>query len=326
MTVSEDFTGLTSHFRGELLAHCYRMLGSVDEAEDLVQETFLRAWRSYEAFEGRSSIRTWLYRIATNVCLTAIERRARRPLPSGLGAPTDDPEAPLEAAREVPWLQPLPDALITQDRDPADVTASRAGVRLAFVAALQYLSARQRAMLILRDVLEWPAADVAELLGTTTTAVNSGLRRARAQLAQAMPVEDDLAEPADAEQRAVLERFAAAIEGADASALAELLRADAVLEMPPFLTWFAGRDAVAGFVGSQLLSAPGDLRLVPVSANGQPAFAVYRRGDRGAYHAHALQVLTLAATRIARIVAFSEVRRFTSFGLPSKYPAGPAQT
>ncbi|HEY3089680.1 MAG TPA: sigma-70 family RNA polymerase sigma factor [Jatrophihabitantaceae bacterium] len=326
MTVSEDFTGLTSRFRGELLAHCYRMLGSVDEAEDLVQETFLRAWRSYEAFEGRSSIRTWLYRIATNVCLTAIERRARRPLPSGLGAPTDDPEAPLEAAREVPWLQPLPDALITQDRDPADVTASRAGVRLAFVAALQYLSARQRAMLILRDVLEWPAADVAELLGTTTTAVNSGLRRARAQLAQAMPVEDDLAEPADAEQRAVLERFAAAIEGADASALAELLRADAVLEMPPFLTWFAGRDAVAGFVGSQLLSAPGDLRLVPVSANGQPAFAVYRRGDRGAYHAHALQVLTLAATRIVRIVAFSEVRRFTSFGLPSEYPAGPAQT
>jgi RNA polymerase sigma-70 factor (ECF subfamily) len=181
-------------------------------------------------------------------------------------------------------------------------------------------------MLILRDVLEWPAADVAELLGTTTTAVNSGLRRARAQLAQAMPVEDDLAEPADAEQRAVLERFAAAIEGADASALAELLRADAVLEMPPFLTWFAGRDAVAGFVGSQLLSAPGDLRLVPVSANGQPAFAVYRRGDRGAYHAHALQVLTLAATRIVRIVAFSEVRRFTSFGLPSEYPAGPAQT
>jgi RNA polymerase sigma-70 factor, ECF subfamily len=326
MTVSEDFTGLTSRFRGELLAHCYRMLGSVDEAEDLVQETFLRAWRSYEAFEGRSSIRTWLYRIATNVCLTAIERRARRPLPSGLGAPSDDPEAPLEAAREVPWLQPLPDALITQDRDPADVTASRAGVRLAFVAALQYLSARQRAMLILRDVLEWPAADVAELLGTTTTAVNSGLRRARAQLTRAMPVEDDLAEPADTEQRAVVERFAAAIEGADAGALAELLRTDAVLEMPPFLTWFAGRDAVAGFVGSQLLSAPGDLRLVPVSANGQPAFAVYRRGDRGTYHAHALQVLTLTATRIARIVAFTEVRRFTSFGLPSEYPAGPTQT
>ena len=200
MTVSEDFTGLTSRFRGELLAHCYRMLGSVDEAEDLVQETFLRAWRSYDAFEGRSSVRTWLYRIATNVCLTAIERRGRRPLPSGLGAPADDPQAPLEAARDVPWLQPLPDTLVNRDQDPAAVTASRAGVRLAFVAALQYLSARQRAMLILRDVLEWPAADVAELLETTTTAVNSGVRRARAQLAQAMPAEDELAEPADAEQ------------------------------------------------------------------------------------------------------------------------------
>ena len=229
MTVSEDFTGLTSRFRGELLAHCYRMLGSVDEAEDLVQETFLRAWRSYERFEGRSSVRTWLYRIATNVCLTAIERRGRRPLPSGLGGPAGDPEAPLEAASEVPWLQPLPDALVTADlEDPAAVTASRAGVRLAFVAALQYLSARQRAMLILRDVLEWPAADVAELLGTTTTAINSGLRRARTQLARVMPAEDELAEPDDAVQRAVLERFAAAIERADARAMAELLRADVV--------------------------------------------------------------------------------------------------
>ena len=324
MTVSEDFTGLTSRFRGELLAHCYRMLGSVDEAEDLVQETFLRAWRSYEGFEGRSSVRTWLYRIATNVCLTAIERRGRRPLPSGLGGPADDPEIPLEAASEVPWLQPLPDALVTADReDPAAVTASRAGVRLAFVAALQYLSARQRAMLILRDVLEWPAADVAELLGTTTTAVNSGLRRARTQLARAMPAEDELAEPDDAVQRAVLERFAAAIEHADAGAMAELLRADAVLEMPPFLTWFAGRDAVAGFIGSQLLTAPGDLRPVPVTANGQAAFAVYRRDEHGVYQAHALEVLTLTATGIARIVAFADPGRFTSFGLPPEYPACP---
>jgi len=322
MSVSEDFTGLTSRFRGELLAHCYRMLGSVDEAEDLVQETFLRAWRSYDGFEGRSSVRTWLYLIATNVCLTAIERRGRRPLPSGLGAPTDDPEAPLEAARDVTWLQPLPDTLVTQDLDPAAVAASRAGVRLAFVAALQYLSARQRAMLILRDVLEWPAADVAGLLGTTTTAVNSGLRRARAQLAQAMPVEDELTEPAEKDRRDLLERYAAAIENADAGALAELLRADAVLEMPPFLTWFAGRDVVAGFVASQLLTAPGDLRLVPVIANAQAAFAVYRRGNHGDYHAHALQVLTTNATRIARITAFADASRFSSFGLPSEYPAG----
>lgn len=323
MTVSEDFAGQASRFRGELLAHCYRLLGSADEAEDLVQETFLRAWRSYERFEGRSSVRTWLYRIATNACLTAIERRGRRPLPSGLGEAASDGEAPLEAAPEAPWLQPLPDALIAGGlADPAAAASARAGVRLAFVAALQYLSARQRAMLILRDVLEWPAADVAQLLGTTTTAVNSGVRRARAQLAQAMPAEDELAEPDDAAQQAVLERFAAAIERADAGAMAELLRADAVLEMPPFLTWFAGRDAVAQFVGSHLLTAPGDLRLVPVAANGQPAFAVYGRDQHGAYQAHAVQVLTVTAAGIARITAFTSPELFPSFGLPPEYPSG----
>src|SRR5215475_3626045 len=238
MTVSEDFTGLTEGFRGELLAFCYRMLGSAEEAEDMVQETYLRAWRSFDGFKGRSSVRTWLYRIATNVCLTAIERRGRRPLPSGLGGPADDPRAPLVAAPEVPWLQPFPGALPAGEQDdPAAVTVSRAGIRLAFVAALQYLSARQRAMLILRDVLEWPAAEVADLIGTTTTAVNSGLRRARARLSQAMPAEDKLAEPTDPELRAVLDRFASAFENADVRLLAELLRQDAVLEMPPLLTW-----------------------------------------------------------------------------------------
>jgi RNA polymerase sigma-70 factor (ECF subfamily) len=318
MARGADFADLTSRFRGELLAHCYRMLGSADDAEDLVQETFLRAWRSYAGFEGRSSVRTWLYRIATNVCLTAIERRPRRPLPTGLGQPTGDPAAPLTAAYDVPWLQPLPDALVTVDpRDPAAVTAARAGVRLAFVAALQYLSARQRAMLILRDVLEWPAADVAALLGTTTTAVNSGLRRARTQLTRAMPVEDELAEPTDPATRDVVARFAAAVERADAGALAELLRADVVLEMPPFPTWFAGRDAVTRFVGSRLLTGPGDLRLVPVTANGQPAFAVYRRDDDGVYRAHVLEVLTPTATGIARIVAFAvDANGFAAFGLP----------
>src|ERR1700731_974630 len=223
MTVSEEFTGLTGQFRGELLAHCYRMLGSAGEAEDLVQETYLRAWRSYDGFEGRSSVRTWLYRIATNACLTAIERRGRRPLPSGLGGPADDPEAPLVAGPGGAGLQPFPGApLPPEHQDPAAAAVSRAGIRLAFVAALQYLSARQRAVLILRDVLEWPAAEVADLLGTTTTAVNSGLRRARAQLAQVLPDEDELAEPAGPEARALLDRYAAAIENADASALAAL--------------------------------------------------------------------------------------------------------
>ena len=197
---------------------------------------------------------------------------------------------------------------------------SRAGIRLAFVAALQYLSARQRAVLILRDVLEWPAAQVADLLGTTTTAVNSGLRRARTQLARALPAEDELAEPAGPGQRALLERFAAAVENADANALAELLAQDVALEMPPALTWFSGRQAVVRFVASNFLTGPGRERLVPVVANGQPAFAVYEREPGGAYRAHAVQVLTVTAKGITRIVAFGDPALFTSFGLPQEYP------
>ena len=320
MTVSEEFTSLTGQFRGELLAHCYRMLGSIEEAEDLVQETYLRAWRSYDGFEGRSSMRTWLYRIATNVCLTAIERRGRRPLPSGLGAPAEDPREPVVAAPEVPWLQPFPDALLAAERmDPAAVTVSRAGIRLAFVAALQYLSARQRAMLILRDVLEWPAAEVADLLGTTTTAVNSGLRRARTQLAAALPPEDELSEPADPRRRALLDRFAAAFERADVNALAELLREDVALEMPPLLTWFTGRQTVARFLASNALAEPGRLRLVPVAANGQAAFAAYQRQPGGAYLAYAITVPLVTGTGIARIVTFFSPDLFEPFGLPREY-------
>jgi len=319
----ENFTGLTERFRGELLAFCYRMLGSAEEAEDMVQETYLRAWRSFDRFEGRSSVRTWLYRIATNVCLTAIERRGRRPLPSGLGGPADDPRAPLVAAPEVPWLQPFPGALTAGEHDdPAAVTASRAGIRLAFVAALQYLSARQRAMLILRDVLEWPAAEVADLIGTTTTAVNSGLRRARAQLARALPAEDELAEPAEPDRRAVLERFAAAFENADVTALVELLREDVTLEMPPLRAWYAGRQVVVPFFAATAFAAPGQFRLAPVMANGQPAFAVYRRERDEAYHFYAVTVPTVTATGIARIVTFFNPGLFRSFGLPREYGTG----
>jgi RNA polymerase sigma-70 factor, ECF subfamily len=326
MTVSEDFTGLTGRFRGELLAHCYRMLGSAADAEDLVQETYLRAWRSYEGFEGRSSVRTWLYRIATNACLTALERRGRRPLPSGLGGPASDPEAPVVAGPEVPWLRPLPDALLAgEHEDPASVAMSREGIRLAFVAALQYLSARQRAVLIMRDVLQWPAAEVAELLGMTTTAVNSGLRRARAQLAQALPAEDELAEPAEPDRRTLLDRFAAAFENADVSGLAELLREDVALEMPPLLTWFSGRaDVVRFFAAAPVFAAPGQLRLVPVRANGQPAFAAYHRQPDGAYRAYAVTVPTVTATGIARIVTFFDPDLFGSFGLPAAIPGDPA--
>src|SRR5215831_8616495 len=322
MTVSEDFTNATGRFRGELLAHCYRMLGSADEAEDLVQETYLRAWRSYAGFEGRASVRTWLYRIATNVCLTALERRGRRPLPSGLGAPSGDPEVPVVAGPEVPWLQPFPDVLLAGQReDPAAVAASRAGIRLAFVAALQHLSARQRAVLILRDVLEWPAAQVADLLGTTTTAVNSMLRRARAQLARALPDEDEVAEPAQPDRRALLDRFAAAFENADTRALSELLREDVALEMPPMPAWFAGREAVTRFFEKNVFTTPGLFRMVPTMANGQPAFAAYRRCNDGAYEAHALQVLTVTPTGVARLVIFLDPALFAAFLLPQRYGA-----
>jgi RNA polymerase sigma-70 factor (ECF subfamily) len=339
MTVSEDFITLADEYRGELLAHCYRMLGSAEDAEDLVQETYLRAWRAYDGFEGRSSVRTWLYKIATNACLTAIERRGRRPLPSGLGGPAADIAMPLEEPPEVSWLQPIPDALLArQQDDPAAVTASRAGIRLAFVAALQYLSAGQRAVLILRDVLEWPASEVAGVLGTTTTSVNSSLRRARAQLARTLPAEDVLAEPAEPDRRAFLERFAVAFESADAKALAELLREDVALEMPPVRTWFAGRDSVAGFFASYLFDVPGRFRLVPVTANGQSAFAAYQRESGTRYHAHALVMPTVTATGIAQIVIFLDPGRhcldeafpaehqdgrsqFTAFGLPQDFDA-----
>src|SRR6202453_3925651 len=258
MTTDEDFARLTDPFRAELLAHCYRMLGSVHDSEDQVQETMIRAWRSYGEFEGRASLRTWLYRIATNACLRALENSSRRPLPSGLGGPGEYPEAPLSAARpEVPWLQPIPDALVSAGSgDPAEIVASRQSMRLALIAALQYLPPRQRAVLILRDVLGWRAAEVADLLGTTTTAANSALQRARAQLQQVAPSEDELREPAEPDIVALLNRYAAAFENADVVALTALLREDATIEMPPTPTWFAGRGNVATFLRSSVLREP----------------------------------------------------------------------
>src|SRR5215469_8141087 len=251
MLSSEEFAHLTDPFRAELLAYCYRMLGSVTDAEDQVQETLIRAWRSYGRFEGRSSLRTWLYRIATNACLRALENRGRRPLPSGLGAPSEDPDRRLAPAQpEVPWLQPFPDALLPAGpADPAAIVDSRAGMRLALIAAMQYLPARQRAVLILRDVLQWRATEVAELLGTTTTAVNGLLLRARARMEQAGPAQEDIREPAETSQRALLDRYAAAFQNAVASALSQLLQEDATFEMPPILTWFAGRDRIRHFLG-----------------------------------------------------------------------------
>jgi len=286
-----------------------------------VQETYLRAWRSYDGFEGRSSLRTWLYRIATNACLRALEQGGRRPLPSGLGAPSDDPERPLAPEPAgVAWLQPIPGAMLgAEPADPAEVVASRDSIRLAFVAALQHLPARQRAVLILRDVLGWRAAEVAKLLGTSTAAVNSALQRARTHLARVAPAEDDVAEPAEPDLRALLDRYVAAFEDADIPALDQVLRDDVELEMPPLPTWFAGRQAVRGFFSSQVLTGLGQFRMVTTTANGQPAVAAYRRGRDGGYHAHAVHVLTVTRTGIARIVAFLDPRLFAAFGLPTSY-------
>src|SRR5215468_772158 len=322
---SEEFARLTDPLRPELLAHCYRMLGSVHDAEDQVQETLLRAWRSFGQFEGRSSLRTWLYRIATNACLRAIENRGRRPLPSGLGRPGENPEGPLAAAMpEVPWLQPIPDALLRPETaDPALVATSRMNIRLALIAALQYLPARQRAVLILRDVLGWRAAEVAELLGTTATATNSALQRARAQLQQVAPSQDEIREPADPGDLALLNRYATAFENADIAALTELLRDDAVLEMPPLPTWFAGREQIGRFLQSHLVHQPGAYIMIPTAANGQPALAEYRRDQDGVHRAHTVQVLTLNDSRVARVVAFHDPGLFAAFGLPPALPPAP---
>ena len=320
---SEEFARLTDPFRPELLAHCYRLLGSVHDAEDQVQETLLRAWRSFGQFEGRASLRTWLYRIATNECLRAIGNRSRRPLPSGLGNPDEDPEGPLAAAMpEVRWLQPIPDALLRpESADPASVAVSRAGIRLAFIAALQYLPARQRAVLILRDVLGWQAAEVAQLLGTTTTAANGLLQRARAQLRQMAPAQDEMREPASPRDLELLNRYAAAFENADITALTDLLRDDAVVEMPPLPTWFTGRDRIQRFLQSHVLRQPGEFVMIPTAANGQPALAEYRRGPDGVHHAHGVQVLTVTDSRVARIAAFHDPGLFAAFGLPPVLPS-----
>jgi RNA polymerase sigma-70 factor, ECF subfamily len=224
----------------------------------------------------------------------------------------------------VPWLQPFPAGPKGTDADdPAAVVTARASLRLALIAALQYLPPRQRAVLILRDVLGWHAAEVADLLGASTAAANSALQRARAQIASLVPDEDDILEPDDPKVRALLSRYAAAFETADVAGLTELLRADAVLEMPPIATWFAGREQVTRFLGSRVLIRPGDFAMRAVQANGQPSVAAYQRGDDGSYGAHAIQVLTIRAGRISRIASFNDGSLFAAFGLPARYPGPP---
>jgi RNA polymerase sigma-70 factor (ECF subfamily) len=316
--VEADFLQQADPYRRELFAHCYRMLGSTHDAEDLVQETYLRAWRAYHSFEGKSSLRTWLYRIATNVCLTALESRSKRPLPTGLGAPSSSPEAPLVEQREVPWLEPVPDALVgAGETDPAAIVADRSSVRLALVAALQHLPPRQRAVLILRDVLKWRAAEVAEALETSTAAVNSILQRARAQIQQAGLTEDSVSEPTDPEQRDLLDQYARAMERKDIATIVRLLTADARWEMPPFVGWYEGPEDIGRLIDIACPAGPGELRMVPTRANGQPAFGMYYLVD-GEFSPFQLQVLQLSEQGIGHVTAFFDHSLFPLFALPER--------
>ncbi|WP_338703301.1 sigma-70 family RNA polymerase sigma factor [Streptomyces sp. Q6] len=299
-------------YRGELMAFCYRMLGSVHEAEDLVQETLLRAWKARDRYDpARASVRTWLYRIATNACLTALEGRGRRPLPSGLGAPSDDPGAPLTPALDVPWLEPFPDGRF-------DVEA-RADLRLAWVAATQVLPARQRAVLVLRDVLAFTAAETAQHLGTTVAAVNSALQRARAAVVDVGEA-GSVTEPDDPKVRAAVQRYMRAFEAADVPALVRLLADDAVLEMPPVPLWYRGSADYGRFLERVFVMRGAGWSMRELVASGQPALAAYAPEPGGGRRLHSLQVLTVAGGRIAHNVVFTDPRVFDTFGLPSRLP------
>ena len=327
------FEQATAPYRRELLAHCYRMSGSPSEAEDLVQETYLRAWRSYDAFEGRASLRTWLHRIATNVCLTALEGQERRALPTGLGAPATTASEPLEERAEVLWLGPLPDAMLGP-RDPAEAVVEQDSVRLAFVAALQHLPARQRAVLVLRDVLRWSAAEVAEALETTVPAVNSALQRAHASLAQAAPDRDRTSVGGlDPEQRATLEAYVDAFWRKDVASIARLLTEDAVWEMPPFTGWYQGPETIAALIETNCPGGAQDMPMLPTTCNGQPAFGLYLRDDDRAggaggadgagragrgerFRPFQLHVLELDGARVSHVVVFFDTDNFARAGLP----------
>ncbi len=301
--------------RRELTGYCYRMLASPFEAEDAVQETLLRAWRSHAGFEGRASLRSWLYRIATNVCLDMLSGRERRALPADLGPAQEPLERNLHTRPETTWLQPIPDSLVSTE-DPAEIAVAHDTIRLAFVAALQHLPPRQRAVLILCEVLRWQATEVAELLETTVASVNSALQRARATLEQS-----DLAtaQPLSAADRELLARYVEAFQDYDVERLTELIREDATQSMPPFDMWLDGRDDVLawwfgpgiGCRGSRVLSAP--------SANGLPAFGQYKPAEDGGYDPWALQVVELSEGRIGEFTFFLETETlFPLFGLPPR--------
>jgi RNA polymerase sigma-70 factor (TIGR02960 family) len=288
-----EFEEASGPLRGALIAYCYRMLGSWDEAEDAVQETYLRGWRAWDGFERRSSVRTWLYQIATNVCLNAARDRIRRAVPSGIGAPADNADQPSEVLTPDHWLQPF--------------AGDREDLRLAVIAAMQTLPSTQRAVLLLRDVLGFPARDAAEILGISVPAVKSSLQRARSRLAEAAPVPDDVVEPSAPEARRLLDTYVRAFETADVQVLTDVLRADATLELVPARAWYSGKETCAVVLASAM-GKPGDWRMDRAVANGQPAVAAYLHGQP-----FGIAVLDVRRDRIAGITVFGEpalVERF----------------
>jgi RNA polymerase sigma-70 factor (ECF subfamily) len=313
---------LESH-RRELTGYCYRMLGSAFDAEDAVQETFVRAWRSFDRFEGRSSLRSWLYRIATNVSLDMLSGRERRARPMDLGPAREPVAENLNVLPEVTWIEPIPDGRVVPEGDPADVAIAHDTIRLAFIAALQHLPPRQRAVLILCEVLRWQAIEVAELLETSVASVNSALQRARASLGGEEGVSAATVSASgdgmDAQTRAMLEKYVDAFERYDVEALVAMLHEDAVLSMPPYDLWLTGPETIGRWFAGPGIDCAGS-KLIPTSANGLPAFGQYRpSGPGGAHEPWALQVLEISGGKIIGFNSFLDTARmFPLFGLPLK--------
>ncbi len=315
-----DLEAQLEQHRRELTAYCYRMLGSLD-AEDAVQETFLRAWRAYERFEGRAALRSWLYRIATNVCFDMLNGRERRARPMDLGPAREPIEANLSSLPEVTWIEPIPDERVVPEGDPAEVTVARETIRLAFVASLQQLPPRQRAVLILCEVLRWKAAEVAELLETSVASVNSALQRARATLDAAKVKPADVSWSVEASDADLLARYVAAFEAYDMDALTSLIREDATQSMPPYDLWLSGRDDILSWWVGPGGGCRGSRVIPTVAANGAPAFGQYKpTADGTGYEPWALQVLEIEDGRIVELTFFLDTERvFPLFGLPLQY-------
>jgi RNA polymerase sigma-70 factor (ECF subfamily) len=324
------FGRLVEKHRAELQAHCYRMLGSIPDAEDALQETMLRAWKALSGFEGRSSLRSWLYAIATNACLKAIERRPPRVLPIDYGPAADPHDGPAEPLLESVWIDPYPDDALGLEDSLAAPEAryeQREGIELAFIASLQHLPARQRAVLILRDVLGFSAGEVGEMLDTTADAVYSALQRAHKTIDERLPDHSQqatLRALGDDGVRRIVERFVDAWERSDVDAVVALLAEDATMEMPPIPTWYRGREAIADFLRGWPLSREERFRMIATRANGQPAVAHYDwNADEEAYQAHGITVLGLRDDRIVELMSFLEAGILERFGLPAVYPGSP---